>query len=148
MICSFDRRPWPRQSRHGLGISSPVPRQVVQVLEVITVPNTLCLTLETWPEPRHMVHVVGSVPGSAPRPLHRSHFSRLSTTISFCVPNTASSKVSSSISLWSLPRPVRLLGWGPPRPKGEAPPKKASKMPLRSPKLNMSGVNPSPPNMS
>jgi hypothetical protein len=145
-VCWVGIRPPPLHSRQGDAISSPVPSHVPHRRDVITVPNTLRRTSETSPDPPQVVHRDGWVPGSAPVPPHRPHISCVSTRTSLVAPNAASSKSSSRTRWRSRPRPVRVLRrWsGRPPPNGDDP-KNASKMSVRSPNPNMSGLRPSPP---
>ena len=86
-------RPSPRHVSHGVSTIRPSPRQRGQALTLTIWPSIVWRTLRTSPRPSHCGHVVGSVPGSAPLPVHVSHRPRPRNSISFSVPRTASSNV-------------------------------------------------------
>src|SRR5215471_5873570 len=71
ILRSFATRPAPRHVVHGLEIVLPLPRHWGHVRA--TVKKPCCV--RTWPCPRHILHIVGCVPGAAPEPLQLSQFS-------------------------------------------------------------------------
>jgi hypothetical protein len=71
----------------------PLPLHMSQIVTLIIWPSIVWRTLRSSPEPPHLGHVVGSVPGSAPLPPHVGHFVRLVNSISFSAPEIDSAKV-------------------------------------------------------
>ena len=78
------------------------------------------------PEPRHMLHVVGLVPGWQQEPSHAGHTTAVSTVMSFSTPNTAS--LREMRTLISASWPCRVRDCGPRWPPAPAPWKNVSKM--------------------
>src|SRR5271157_124621 len=95
MFLSFRIKPVPRHLGHGESIILPFPLQVGQGTTWTNVPKLLLLTLCILPEPLQLGQTLGEVPGAAPEPPHKSHFSILLNPISFSAPCAASSNVIS-----------------------------------------------------
>ena len=124
-------RPSPPHCRHGSGITSPKPRQLGHGREVTTWPRNERCTLCTSPRPLQMSHIVGTLPGAQPDPVHSPQSTAVSTVRSRVTPVLQSSRVSRIRIRASAPGCTRLRG---PRPRPPAwPPKNASMM---SPKPN------------
>jgi hypothetical protein len=111
-------------------MTCPVPAQVGQVRVDTTWPSRPRCTLCTSPRPEQVVQVAGWVPGAVPAPLQLVHRTAVSTVMSLVVPNTVSSRSSSTGMSASRPARVRLRG---PR-LAAPPPKKASMMSPSPPK--------------
>src|SRR5205823_7206756 len=84
----FSTRPSPSHWRHGFSRICPDPRQRGHVCETWKNPRALI----TCPRPPQVGQLIAREPGSAPLPWHLSQASSFRTSISFSVPNAASSR--------------------------------------------------------
>ena len=92
-VFSTMRCPSPPQVAHGFATIRPLPRQWPQVRATLKKP---CWKV-TWPAPRQVGQVTGSVPGAAPLPEQVSQRSARGMRICASVPNAASSKLRSRL---------------------------------------------------
>ena len=118
-------RPRPSQRSHGVDDLLPVPWQVPHGCAVMTVPKMLRRTSCTWPDPLHVWHRCGVVPGCAPLPWQTSQVSIRPIWTSRRAPNAASLNPSPRSANRSSPGWARLRR--PPRRRPNVPvPKNAS----------------------
>src|ERR1700757_4735919 len=104
--------PVPLHSGQGCSMIEPVPRHSVQGSEN---PNAPWLRLMT-PEPLHVLHTFGLVPGRAPLPWQLVHGAGRVSRSGIATPLVASRKLSSVSVSRSLPRRGRLGRGDAPRP--------------------------------
>ncbi|MBA7475811.1 hypothetical protein ES707_11185 [subsurface metagenome] len=131
--------PVPRHWGQGSVIILPSPWHWEQVVVLVKRPNMLCWTRRTCPVPLQLGQRLGWLPGLQPMPWHREQFSVRNISISFSQSKAVSSKVMVSRYCRSAPR------WGAWRVAVVAPPKKASKISPKPPKLNPSKPRPKNP---
>src|SRR3954447_11865368 len=96
-------RPSPRHFLHGEEMTVPSPEQVGHGATLTTWPKNERWARRTSPLPRHVAHVTGDEPGSAPLPSQRSHGSSSFTVTFFSAPLATSSSVIGIAILMSDP---------------------------------------------
>src|SRR5450759_1343604 len=115
-------RPSPLHFLQGDEITVPSPEQLEHGATLTTWPKKERCARCTSPLPRHVAHVTGDDPGSAPLPSHRSHGSSRRVVTVFSEPLAASNNVIGIAILMSVPERG-------PDPRPPAPPNRSPNPP-------------------